>query len=78
MSSAGTWWYLAKYVNNRYAAYATSSSEILIVLPFPLPIFIPPTAPQTPYNRPVVAAVPTGLSLTPLRIIKKGKLRLSL
>jgi hypothetical protein len=38
----------------------------------PLPIFIP----QSPssiiwgwYNRPVVAAVPSGLSLTPLRII---------
>jgi hypothetical protein len=26
------------------------------------------------YNRPVVAAVPSGLSLTPLGIIKKGKL----
>jgi hypothetical protein len=43
---------------------------------FPLPIFIPPIAPQLPpsiiggwYNRPVVAAVPTGLSLSPLRII---------
>jgi hypothetical protein len=39
---------------------------------FPLPIFIPPTAPQSLwsiirgwYNRPVVAAVPSGLSLTP-------------
>jgi hypothetical protein len=41
-----------------------------------LPIFIPPIAPQSPssitwgwYNRPVVAAVPSGLSLTTLRII---------
>jgi hypothetical protein len=42
-----------------------------------LPIFIPPIAPQSPssiiwgwYNRPVVAAVPSGLNLTPLTIIK--------
>jgi hypothetical protein len=48
------------------------------VLRFPLPIFIPPIAPQSPspiiwgwYNRPVVAAVPSGLSLTPLIIIIK-------
>jgi hypothetical protein len=41
-----------------------------------LPIFIPPIAPKSPsstfwgwYNRLVVAAVPSGLSLTPLRII---------
>jgi hypothetical protein len=51
----------------------------LRVLRFPLPIFIPPIAPQSPssiiwgwYNRSVVAAVPSGLSLTPLIIIKKG------
>jgi hypothetical protein len=44
---------------------------------FPMPIFIPPISPQSPlsiiwgwYNRPVVAAVPSGLSLTPLTIIK--------
>jgi hypothetical protein len=49
----------------------------LRVLRFPLPIFIPPISPQSPssiiwgwYNRPVVAAVPSGLSLTPLTIIK--------
>jgi hypothetical protein len=43
---------------------------------FPQPIFIPSIAPQSPssiiwgwYNRPVVAAVPSGLSLTPQRII---------
>jgi hypothetical protein len=48
----------------------------LRVLRFPLPIFIPPIAPQSPssifwgwYNRPVVAAVPSGLSFTPLRQI---------
>jgi hypothetical protein len=40
-----------------------------------MPIFIPPVAPQSPsiiwgwYNRPVVAAVPSGLSLAPLIII---------
>jgi hypothetical protein len=40
---------------------------------FPQPIFIPPIVPQSPssviwswYNRLVVAAVPSGLSLTPL------------
>jgi hypothetical protein len=45
------------------------------VLGFSLPIFIPSNAPQSPssiiwgwYNRPVVAAVPSGLSLTPLSI----------
>jgi hypothetical protein len=48
----------------------------LRVLQFALPIFIPPVAPQSPlsiiwcwYCRPVVAAVPGGLSLTPLIII---------
>jgi hypothetical protein len=46
----------------------------LRVLRFPLPIFIPPIAPQSPssiiwglYNRPEVAAVPSGLSPTPLK-----------
>jgi hypothetical protein len=46
----------------------------LRVLWFPLPIFIKPTAPQSPssiiwgwYNRPVVAVVASRLSLTPLR-----------
>jgi hypothetical protein len=46
----------------------------LQVLRFPLPIFIPSIAPQSPssiiwglYNRPEVAAVPNGLSPTPLR-----------
>jgi hypothetical protein len=52
--------------------------QFLQVLRFPLPIFIPPITPQSSsiirgwYNRPVVAAVPSGLSLTPLRIIKKN------
>jgi hypothetical protein len=51
------------------------------VLQFPLPIFIPPIAPQSPssiicgwYNRPVVAAVQIGLSLISSRIIKKIRL----
>jgi hypothetical protein len=46
----------------------------LRVLRFPLPIFIPPIAPQSPssiiwglYNRPEVAAVLSGLSPTPLK-----------
>jgi hypothetical protein len=50
----------------------------LRVLPFPLPIFIPLIAPQSPssviwgwYNRPIVTAVPSELSPTPLRIITK-------
>jgi hypothetical protein len=50
-------------------------TSFLRVLRFPLPILNPPSAPQSPsytiwawYNRPVVAAVPSGLSLTPLRI----------
>jgi hypothetical protein len=45
----------------------------LRVLRFPLPVFIPPIAPQSPssviwgwYIRSVEAAVPSGLSLTPL------------
>jgi hypothetical protein len=48
----------------------------LRVLRFPLPIFILPFASQLPssiiwgwHKRPVVAAVPSGLSLTPLLII---------
>jgi hypothetical protein len=50
----------------------------LRVLRFLLPTFIPPIAPQSPssiiwswYNRPIVASVISGLSLTPLIIIKK-------
>jgi hypothetical protein len=48
----------------------------LRVLRFPLPFFIPPIAPQSSssiiwglHNRPEVAAVPSGLSPTPLIII---------
>jgi hypothetical protein len=43
----------------------------LRVIRFPLPILIPPVAPHSSflirgwYNRPVVADVPSGLSLTP-------------
>jgi hypothetical protein len=53
-----------------------AGTGFLRVLRFPLPIFIPPIAPQSSssiiwdrYNGPVVAAVPSGLSLTPLSII---------
>jgi hypothetical protein len=56
-----------------------TGAGFLRVLPFPLPNFIPPVAPQSPssiiwgwYNRPVVAAVPSRISLTPLKIIKKN------
>jgi hypothetical protein len=55
-----------------------AGAGFLRVLRFPLPIFIPPIAPQSPssviwglYNRPEVAAVPSGPSPTPLIIIKK-------
>jgi hypothetical protein len=48
------------------------------VLRFPLSIFIPPIAPQSPssiiwgwYERPTVVAVPSGLSLIPLRTKKE-------
>jgi hypothetical protein len=54
-----------------------AGTGFLRVLRFPLPIFIPPIAPQSPssiiwglYNRLQVAAVPSELSPTPL-IIKK-------
>jgi hypothetical protein len=53
-----------------------AEAGFLRVLQFPLPIFIPPVAPQSLssiiwrwYNRPVVTAVPSGLGLTPLIII---------
>jgi hypothetical protein len=53
-----------------------AGTGFLRVLQFPLPIFIPQVAPQSPssiiwswYNRPIAAAVPSGLSLTPPRII---------
>jgi hypothetical protein len=56
-----------------------TGAGFLRVLRFPLPIFIPPVAPQSPsfiiwgwYHRPIVAALPDGLSLTPLRIIIKN------
>jgi hypothetical protein len=49
-----------------------AGAGFLQVLRFPLPIFIPPIAPQSPSsimwglsNRPEVAAVPSGLSPTP-------------
>jgi hypothetical protein len=50
-----------------------TGAGFLRVLRFPLPIFIPPIAPQSPssiiwglYNRPIMAAVPSGISPTPL------------
>jgi hypothetical protein len=53
-----------------------AGTGFLRVLRFPLPVFIPPIAPQSPstiiwywYNRATVAAVPSGHSLPPLRII---------
>jgi hypothetical protein len=52
---------------------SVAGAGFLRVLRFPLPIFIRPIAPQSPssiiwglYNRPEVAAVPSGLSPTPL------------
>jgi hypothetical protein len=46
-----------------------AGTGFLRVIRFPLPIFIPPIAPQSPssiiwglYNRPEVAAVPSGLT----------------
>jgi hypothetical protein len=55
-------------------------SGFLRLLRFPLPIFIPPIAPQSPsfiiwglYNRSEVAAVPSGLSPTPLKKVSKVK-----
>jgi hypothetical protein len=49
-----------------------SGAGFLRVLRFALPIFIPPISPQPPssiiwgwYNRPVVAAVPSGLKSHP-------------
>jgi hypothetical protein len=51
-----------------------AGAGFLRVLRFPLPIFIPPIAPQSSssiiwglYNRPEVAAVPSGLSPTPIK-----------
>jgi hypothetical protein len=52
-----------------------TGAGFLRILRFPLPILISPIAPQSPssiiwgwYNRSVAATVPSGLSLTPLRI----------
>jgi hypothetical protein len=57
-----------------------AGAGFLQVLRFPLPIFIPPIAPQSPssiiwglYDRPEVAAVPSGLS--PTQLIKKYSIR---
>jgi hypothetical protein len=54
-----------------------TGAGFLPVFRFLLPIFIPPVELQSPsiiqgwYNRLIVAAAPSGLSLTPLRIIIK-------
>jgi hypothetical protein len=60
-----------------------AEADFLRVLRFPLPIFIPASVPQSPssiiwglYNRPEVAAVPSGISLTPLIIIKNYPFRI--
>jgi hypothetical protein len=59
-------------------AQSGGGAGFLRVLRFPLPIFIPPIAPKSPssiiwglYNKPELAAVPSGLSPTPLIIIKE-------
>jgi hypothetical protein len=56
-----------------------AGAGFLRVLRFPLPIFIPPIAPQSTssiiwglYNRPEMAAVPCGLSPTSLIIINNN------
>jgi hypothetical protein len=49
-----------------YGGQIGSGLDFLRILRFPLPIFIPLIAPQSPS---VMAAVSSGLSLTPLRII---------
>jgi hypothetical protein len=55
--------------------HSGTGAGFLRVLRLPWPIFIAPIAPQSPssiiwgwYNRTIVAAVPSGLGLTPLRI----------
>jgi hypothetical protein len=59
-----------------FGGQSGAGAGFLRVLRFPLPIFIPPISPQSPssiiwgwYSRPVVAAVLSRLSLTPIRII---------
>jgi hypothetical protein len=56
---------------------SSAGAGFLRVLRFPLPIFILPIAPKSPssiiqgwYNKPIVTAVPSGLSLTPPQEIK--------
>jgi hypothetical protein len=58
-----------------------TGADFLGVLRFPLLIFIPAVAPQSSsfiilvwYNRPVLAAVPSGLTLTTLRIRLRSEL----
>jgi hypothetical protein len=63
-----------------FGGQSGAGAGFLRVLRIPLPILIPPIAAQSPsiiiwgwYNRPVMAAVPSALSLTPLTIKGKGK-----
>jgi hypothetical protein len=66
--------YCAQQVS--YPGQSGARAGFLRVLRFPLPIFILPIAPQSSssiiwgfYNRPEVAAVPSGLSPTPVKSI---------
>jgi hypothetical protein len=60
-----------------------AAAGFLRVLPFSLPIFIPPISPRSPssiirgwYNGPVVAAVPIGLKSHPTKNNKNKKTKL--
>jgi hypothetical protein len=64
---------------------SSAAAGFIRVLRFPLSIFIPPIAPQSPSsiiwewdNRPVMAALPSGLGLTPLIIIQLNSIRVYL
>jgi hypothetical protein len=59
-----------------------AGADFLRILRFPLPIFIPPVAPQSPssiiwgwYSRLIVGSVPSGLSRTLLRILKNKNIK---
>jgi hypothetical protein len=65
---------------SRWVPTAAARAGFLLVLRFPLPIFIPPIYPQSPspiirgwYNRPVVAAVP---KVPPYKLKKKSGARI--
>jgi hypothetical protein len=76
LPTAGAWVRARVWSRGICGEQSGGGAGFLRVLRFPLPIFFPPITPQSPssiiwglYNRPEVAAVPSGLSLTPL--IKK-------